>query len=154
MIDEAAAFFLRCLRENRSVTALVGAGKGGGGILSQAVVRAQVLETAAAADGAEGDAWLLEKIFRETFDIRRRHLVGREHDVASLREMLGEHPERLARSLINRFLVYGNCLPLQLNDKEAVDGIMARVRPGGFGLRDLLVATLASELFVGREAEE
>jgi hypothetical protein len=121
-------------------------------LFSQAVVRGQVPAAVEADEGA-GEVWLLEEIYGETFDIRRRHLAGRGRDAASLREMLAAHPERLARSLINRFLVYGNCLPVQLNDKGVVDAVVAQVKADGYGLRDLLKETLASELFVGREAE-
>lgn len=139
MLAEAVALFDALLRDNGDLRELAQ-------VPAQDVVRAQV-PTGLSADAAKRDAWLLKEILQEAFDIQPWHHAKLRGGAVSLQQLLVDDPDHLSRVLIDRFLVYGHCFPLRTVNQEKAEPIIQDVAESGYGLRTLLIATLASPAF-------
>ncbi len=68
-------------------------------------------------------------------------------DVDGFKQLLLDDPNRLARSLTEKLLVYGTGHGLEFADREAVDKIVADVRPQNYGFRTLIHTIVQSPTF-------
>jgi hypothetical protein len=68
-------------------------------------------------------------------------------NVAELKRLLVEQPERFARCLVEKLLVMALGRELDVADRPAIRQILARAAPDGYRLRDLVVLCCESELF-------
>jgi hypothetical protein len=68
-------------------------------------------------------------------------------DVRELRAMLAADEEALARAFVRQLAVYAAGSPVGFSDRAAVEDILARAKPGRFGLRTLLHELVQSPLF-------
>lgn len=64
-----------------------------------------------------------------------------------LRNMLAADDERLARAFVGHLTSYATGTPVGFADRYEVDRILARSRDGKYGVRKLVVETIASPLF-------
>jgi hypothetical protein len=69
------------------------------------------------------------------------------HDIRELKHLLARDPEPLARNLVQQLAVYGTGAPMRFSDRPVVARILARSRPGGYGVRTLVHELVQSELF-------
>ncbi|MEY3175522.1 MAG: hypothetical protein RLZZ436_3436 [Planctomycetota bacterium] len=68
-------------------------------------------------------------------------------DITEFRKMLLENPEQLARCLTEKLVTYATGQPVGFSDRRAVDQILAETKASEYGLRSLIHAVVASELF-------
>ncbi|HEX4792433.1 MAG TPA: DUF1592 domain-containing protein [Humisphaera sp.] len=69
------------------------------------------------------------------------------NDVNELRAMLAADPQRLARAFTGQLITYATGAEISFADRAAVDLIVKKAEPKGYGLRTLLVEVVQSELF-------
>ena len=69
-------------------------------------------------------------------------------DIDGFKQLLLAHPEQLARCVVEKLSAHLTGATPQFADREVVTEIVARTRPGDFGLRDLLHAVIQSRLFL------
>jgi len=76
---------------------------------------------------------------------------GREfRDVGEFRKLIVAEPQRVARCVAEKLLVYGTGAPLSFADREAVDQIAEAAAKDNYGFRSLLHAVVASEVFLSK----
>ena len=68
-------------------------------------------------------------------------------DLKEFKALLASDDRQLARSLVEKWLVYGTGEGCTFADREAVDAILDAAEPSGYGLRTLLLATVCSDAF-------
>jgi hypothetical protein len=68
-------------------------------------------------------------------------------NVAELKRLLVERPERFASCLVEKLLVMALGRELDVADRPAIRQILARAAPDGYRLQDLVVLCCESELF-------
>jgi hypothetical protein len=68
-------------------------------------------------------------------------------DIDDLKKHLARDPDRLARAMAEKLLVYATGAPLDFADRAAVDEIVRRVRTKGYGFRSLIHEVVASPTF-------
>ena len=68
-------------------------------------------------------------------------------NVAELKRLLVERPERFARCLVEKLLTMALGRELDVADRPAIRRILAQAAPNGFRLRDLIVLCCESEIF-------
>jgi hypothetical protein len=68
-------------------------------------------------------------------------------NVAELKRLLVERPERFARCLVEKLLVMALGRELDLADRPAIRQILARAAPDGYRLQDLVMLCCESEIF-------
>src|SRR5207302_1698522 len=68
-------------------------------------------------------------------------------DLAELKKLLLAHPEQIARCVTEKLVTYATGQPVGPGDRKAVDAILARTRPSDYGLRSIVQAVVASDLF-------
>lgn len=69
-------------------------------------------------------------------------------DVTSLKKILVVRKEQLARNLTRQFAVYATGAPIRFSDREQIAGIINRARESDFGVRDLILELVTSDLFL------
>jgi hypothetical protein len=69
-------------------------------------------------------------------------------DFADFRKMLLGERERVARSIASKLLIYGTGRPVTAADRAVVDSVVAAAQEQDLGLRSMIHAVVASELFV------
>ncbi|MFN7922439.1 MAG: DUF1588 domain-containing protein [Bryobacteraceae bacterium] len=74
-------------------------------------------------------------------------------DVRELKALLASNPRQLARNLVQQFTVYATGTPVRFSDRATIERILDRCERGGYRARDLLQAFVASEIFLGGNAE-
>ncbi|MFM8471803.1 MAG: DUF1592 domain-containing protein [Limisphaerales bacterium] len=67
--------------------------------------------------------------------------------IGEFKQLLLAHPERIARNPSEKLVTYATGQPVGFGDHAAVDKILAEVKPTDYGLRSLVHAVVASELF-------
>jgi hypothetical protein len=72
----------------------------------------------------------------------------RFEDFRGFREWLAQDPERLARALARKLLVYGCGRRVGVTDSEAVEAVVESSRESGFGLRTMIREVAAGEYFL------
>jgi hypothetical protein len=68
-------------------------------------------------------------------------------DIAEFKKLLLEHPEQIARCLAEKLVTYATGQPVGFGDHAAVGQILAEAKATDYGLRSLVHAVVASELF-------
>lgn len=68
-------------------------------------------------------------------------------DVAEFKNLLLAHPEQIARCLTEKLMVYATGHPVGFSDHQAVNQIVAQAKGNDYGLRSLIHAVIASEVF-------
>ncbi|QEG39163.1 DUF1592 domain-containing protein [Roseimaritima ulvae] len=69
-------------------------------------------------------------------------------DFQDYRRQLLEQPDRIARAMAEKLLIYGCGRPVTAADRQAVDGMLESARAQDLGLRSMLHAVTDSELFL------
>jgi len=73
---------------------------------------------------------------------------GREFaDIAGFKKLLVAHPEPVFRSFTEKLVTYATGQPVGFSDHRAVSQILAEAKASNYGLRTLVHAVVASELF-------
>jgi mono/diheme cytochrome c family protein len=76
-------------------------------------------------------------------------LDGRKFsDIREFKRMLLADEPQIARNLVHQLIVYATGEPVGFGDREQVEQILERTRPGGYGIRSLVHAIVQSELFL------
>ena len=68
-------------------------------------------------------------------------------DIAEFKKLLLAHPEQIARCLTEKLVTYATGHPVGFGDHQAVHQIVAESEKSDYGLRSLVHAVVASELF-------
>jgi mono/diheme cytochrome c family protein len=68
-------------------------------------------------------------------------------DAAEFKKLLLAHPEPVYRSITEKLVTYATGQPVGFSDRKAVDAILAEAKASDYGLRSLIHAIVASELF-------
>jgi len=69
------------------------------------------------------------------------------HDIRELKRLLAQDDRQIARNLVRQFVVYSTGAPVGFSDRDEVEAILNRAKPTGYGVKSLLRATIASDLF-------
>ncbi|MEO6245193.1 MAG: DUF1592 domain-containing protein [Opitutaceae bacterium] len=111
--------------------------------------RATAENAAAAHEGiAYGGQKLLFR-FAQPVDATGEMADGRKFsDVREFKRFLLEDEAQLARNLTQQLAVYATGAPVGFADRAAIEGILARTRAGGYGVRSLVRELVQSELFL------
>ena len=68
-------------------------------------------------------------------------------DVRDLKKLLLKDDRQIARNLARQFVVYGTGAPVGFSDRNAVEAVLDRAKPTGYGVKSLLHAVVESSLF-------
>lgn len=68
-------------------------------------------------------------------------------DIVEFKKLLLAHPEPIVRNITEKLVTYATGHPVGFSDHEAVNQILARAKGSEYGLRSLVHAVVASELF-------
>ncbi len=68
-------------------------------------------------------------------------------DINELKQLLLADPEQIARCITEKLITYATGQPVGFDDRQAVDQILAEAKASDYGLRTLIHAMVASELF-------
>ena len=63
------------------------------------------------------------------------------------RQQLREEPERIARAIAEKLLIYGTGRPITAADRSSVDSVVETAKKKNLGLRSMIHAVVESELF-------
>jgi hypothetical protein len=66
------------------------------------------------------------------------------------RRLLAAEPQRLARSVAQKLLVYGTGAPISFADRQAVEAIVAEAQQHNYGLRSIVHAVVTSPTFLNK----
>ncbi len=69
------------------------------------------------------------------------------HDVRDFKRLLLADPEPVARALAKHLVTYATGQPVRFSERAALDGILARAAPTGYGVRTLVHGIVQSDLF-------
>ncbi|QDU60269.1 hypothetical protein Pan216_11080 [Planctomycetes bacterium Pan216] len=73
-------------------------------------------------------------------------------DVRELKRLLAGRPRQLARNVLGHLTLYATGTPPRFSDRTAMEQVLDRCEPGGYGVTDLLREFVASSLFTGQAA--
>ena len=68
-------------------------------------------------------------------------------DIDELKQLFLADPEQIARCITEKLITYATGQPVGFDDRQAVDQILAEAKASDYGLRTLVHALVASELF-------
>ena len=74
--------------------------------------------------------------------------AGEFADIRGFKQVLLNDPDRVARNVVEQFLVYATGAPVRFIDRPAIDRILSDTRASGHGLRSLIHALVQSEPFL------
>jgi hypothetical protein len=84
-------------------------------------------------------------------DPRGKLIDGREFtNINDLKAILAADPRQLARNLLHQFTVYATGTPVRYSDRRGIESMLDACAKDGYRVRDLMVALVGSEIFVGR----
>ena len=66
---------------------------------------------------------------------------------ADFKQLLIDHPEQIARCITEKLVTYATGQPVGFEDYQVVDAILEETKASDFGLRSIVHAVIASELF-------
>lgn len=69
------------------------------------------------------------------------------HDVRELKQLLAKDERALARNLTVQLVTYATGAPVRFGDRAAVEAILNRAAPSGYGVKSLVLALVESPLF-------
>jgi len=72
---------------------------------------------------------------------------GRFNEVRELKRLLLQDERQIARNLVRQLVIYSTGATVRFADRAAVEAILDRARPGGYGAKSLIRGIIASELF-------
>jgi hypothetical protein len=68
-------------------------------------------------------------------------------DVRDLKRLLLRDERQIARNIVRQLVTYSTGAPVRFSDRSAVEAILDRTRAGGYGVKSLIHALIASDLF-------
>ena len=68
-------------------------------------------------------------------------------DIREMKRLLLRDERQIARNLARQFVTYSTGTPPRFGDRPALEAILNRARPGGYGVKSLIRAVIASDLF-------
>jgi hypothetical protein len=68
-------------------------------------------------------------------------------DVRQLKKMLLEDEATIARNLVKQLTIYATGAPIGFSDRQELEAILSRTRPGHYGVRSLVHEIVGSKLF-------
>ncbi|MFM7056659.1 MAG: DUF1592 domain-containing protein [Planctomycetota bacterium] len=71
-------------------------------------------------------------------------------DLPQLKQLLLSNPEQIARNVAEKLVCYATGQPVGLGDQQGIRQILAATRDADYGLRSMIHAVVASELFQGK----
>jgi len=71
-------------------------------------------------------------------------------DVRDFKRLLLQDETRLARNLVQQWVVYATGSPVRFSDRPEVERIVAQAKSSGYGVRSLLPALVQSPLFLNK----
>ncbi len=71
-------------------------------------------------------------------------------DINELKSVLLANPDQIARCVTEKLITYATGQPVGFDDRQAVDRILAQAKASDYGLRTLIHAVVASELFLSK----
>ncbi len=71
-------------------------------------------------------------------------------DVRDFKRMLLEDERQIARNLVRQFVIYGTGAPVRFSDRAAIERILDRAQPAGYGVQTLIREVVQSELFLNK----
>ncbi|MEK0446838.1 MAG: hypothetical protein RLZZ399_2159 [Verrucomicrobiota bacterium] len=74
---------------------------------------------------------------------------SRFQNIHDLKRLLAGNPRQLARNLLHQFTIYGTGTPVRFSERAHIEAILNECAPGGYRVRDLLLALIESPIFVG-----
>lgn len=74
---------------------------------------------------------------------------SRFENIHDLKNLLSANPRQLARNLLHQFTLYGTGTPVRFSERPRIEAILDACAPGGYRVRDLLLALIESPLFLG-----
>jgi hypothetical protein len=102
-----------------------------------------------ALDPKKKDQWPLTYKQGQPVDSTGKLPSGEAFDgIRSFQALLQRHPDRIARCLAEKLLVYGLGRGVGFSDRATVDAIVSRVREKKYGFRSLIQEVAASDAFV------
>ncbi len=72
---------------------------------------------------------------------------GHFNDVRELKKLLLQDQRQIARNLVQQLVTYATGTPVRFGDRPAIERILDRAAPGGYGVRSLILGVVESELF-------
>jgi hypothetical protein len=69
------------------------------------------------------------------------------NDVGDLKRLILQNERQVVRNLANQLIIYGTGAPVRFGDTARVEAILDRAKPSGYGVKSLIKAIVASELF-------
>jgi hypothetical protein len=70
------------------------------------------------------------------------------HDIEEFRALFAKQPERIARSVAQKLVVFGTGAPISFADRRAIDEIVKAAANENYGFRSLVHATATSRVFL------
>ena len=71
-------------------------------------------------------------------------------DVRDFKKILLEDEQQIARNLAKQLAVYATGAPVRFSDREKIEAILAKAKPGDYGVRSILHALVQSDLFLNK----
>ncbi len=68
-------------------------------------------------------------------------------DIEGFKAIALEHPEKIARNLLEKLLIYATGASIEFADRREIDRIVEQSGEGGYGLRDLIHQAVQSKIF-------
>ena len=73
----------------------------------------------------------------------------RFRDIRELKTLLAADPRQLARNLLRQFVVCATGTPVRFADRAEIEAMLDACQPGGYRVRDLMLALVSSRVFLG-----
>jgi hypothetical protein len=70
-------------------------------------------------------------------------------NIHDLKTQLASNPRPLAKNLLHQFTVYATGTPVRFSDRAEIEALLDACAPGGYRVRDLLLALVCSPVFRG-----
>jgi hypothetical protein len=71
-------------------------------------------------------------------------------DVRDFKKLLLEDEQQIARNLTKQLAVYATGAPIRFSDRQTIEAVLAKAKPGDYGVRTLVHAVVQSGLFLNK----
>ena len=86
----------------------------------------------------------------QAVDASGQLLDGRQfQDIRELKALLASNPRKLARNLLQQFIVYSTGTPVRFSDRREIETILDRCAQQNYRVADLLHGLIGSRIFLG-----
>ena len=68
-------------------------------------------------------------------------------DIREFKRLLLGNDRQVARNLVRQLAIYATGSPIRFSDRAPIEAILDQCAPGGYGVRSLIQALIASSLF-------